>query len=37
MQDLTFVIGEDRAVAELWEALGSMTTPDINQNEWKIS
>ncbi len=23
MQDLTFVIGEDRAVAELWEALGT--------------
>ncbi|MDJ0925647.1 MAG: hypothetical protein QNJ77_13920 [Acidimicrobiia bacterium] len=23
MQDLTFVVGEDRAVAELWEALGS--------------
>ena len=22
MQDLTFVVGEDRAVAELWEALG---------------
>lgn len=22
MQDLTFVIGQDRAVAELWEALG---------------
>ena len=24
MQDLTFVIGEDRAVAELWETLGSI-------------
>ncbi|MDJ0497622.1 MAG: hypothetical protein QNJ89_07320 [Acidimicrobiia bacterium] len=24
MQDLTFVIGEDRAVAELWEALGNI-------------
>ncbi len=23
MQDLTFVVGEDRAVAELWETLGS--------------
>ena len=23
MQDLTFVVGEDRAVAELWEALGA--------------
>jgi hypothetical protein len=24
MQDLTFVVGEDRAVAELWETLGSV-------------
>jgi hypothetical protein len=24
MQDLTFVIGEDRAVAELWETLGNV-------------
>jgi len=24
MQDLTFVIGEDRAVAEIWETLGSI-------------
>lgn len=24
MQDLTFVVGEDRAVAELWEALGEV-------------
>jgi hypothetical protein len=24
MQDLTFVIGEDRAVAELWETLGNI-------------
>jgi hypothetical protein len=23
MQDLTFVVGEDRAVAEIWETLGS--------------
>ena len=23
MQDLTFVVGEDRAVAELWETLGN--------------
>ena len=25
MQDLTFVVGEDRAVAELWETLGSVS------------
>lgn len=24
MQDLTFVVGEDRSVAEIWEALGSV-------------
>ena len=24
MQDLTFVVGEDRAVAELWETLGGL-------------
>ena len=24
MQDLTFVVGEDRAVAELWETLGKV-------------
>ncbi len=24
MQDLTFVVGEDRAVADLWEALGEV-------------
>ena len=24
MQDMTFVVGEDRAVAEIWEALGSV-------------
>ncbi len=27
MQDLTFVVGEDRAVAEIWEILGEASIP----------
>jgi len=27
MQDLTFVVGEDRAVAEIWETLGKASIP----------